>query len=343
MMGPANLIDGDTMQFGNFVLTEHPADRDPSDCLSDIRDDARLAEDLGFDSLWVGEHHFTDKVYFDNFQILSYLAAEISDMTLGTSICLMPLYNPVRLAERAANIDVMTGGQFVLGAAAGYRPQEFAVMGVDRSRRGPRMREAIQVLKRVWTEDNVSFDGSEFSFEDASINPKPLQKGGPSLWLGGSSSTPVGRAAVRGDAWFIDPRLSKGALGESYEHYENVLDDRGLTPEARPLWREVFVAETDEEAVEKARPYLLEKYDSYLEWGAADGVGSDDISTQFEELAEDRFLLGSPDTVAAEIESYQEQYGIDHLIIRTRWPGMDHDVATESLRLFADEVVPQFE
>lgn len=331
------------MEFGNLILTEHPGDRDPSTCLTDIRSDAVRSEQLGFDSLWVGEHHFTEKVYFDNFQILSYLAAETDSMTLGTSICLMPLYNPVRLAERAANLDVMTDGQFVLGAAVGYRPQEFAVMGVDRSKRGPRMREAIQIIKRLWSSDDVSFDGDEFSFENVSINPKPVSTDGPSLWLGGSSPTPVGRAAVRGDAWLIDPRVSKSGLDESYEHYENVLADRGLTPDARPLWREVFVAETDDAAIEAARPYLLEKYDSYLDWGAADAVGSDSLSTQFEELAEDRFLLGSPETVIEEIESYQEQYGIDHLIIRTNWPGMDNDVAADSLERFADDVMPHFE
>jgi len=331
------------MHFGYYVLPEHPGDTDPKKTLETVLADAHLAEDLGFESLWVGEHHFTDKVYFDNFQLLSHLAAETSDVTLGTSVCLVPLYNPVRLAERTANLDVLSGGRFTLGAAVGYRPQEFEIMGIDRSRRGPRMRETIQLLRRLWTEDNISFDGSEFTFENVSINPKPIQEGGPSIWLGGSSETPVGRAAVRGNAWLIDPRISIGALDEAHEHYENVLEDRGLTPEARPIWREVFVAETDKEAVKKARPYLLEKYDSYLDWGAADAVGDDDISTQFRELSEGRFLLGSPDTVTERIEEYRERYGIDHLILRTRWPGMDQDVAADSLRLFAEEVAPRFD
>lgn len=332
----------DDMYFGYYVLPEHPGDMDSDEALETVVADARMAENMGFDSLWVGEHHFTDKVYFDNFQLLSYLAAETSDVTIGTSVCLAPLHNPVLLAEQTANLDVLSGGRFTLGAAVGYRPQEFEVMGVDRSQRGPRMRETVQLLRRLWTEDTVSFDGSEFSFENVSVNPKPIQDGGPSIWLGGSSKTPVGRAAVRGDAWLIDPRISMDALDDAHEHYENVLEDRGLTPEARPIWREVFVAETDAKAREEARPYLLDKYDSYLDWGAADAVGDDDISRQFQELSDGRFLLGSPDTVAEQIREYRERYGTDYLVLRTRWPGMEQDVAADSLRLFAEEVAPRF-
>lgn len=333
----------DELSFGVVLLTEHPRDGSAVRRRDEVASQARLVESLGFDSLWVGEHHFTDRMYLDNFGTLSYLAAVTDSVRLGTSICLVPLHNPAMLAERTANLDVLSDGRFTFGVAAGYRETEFEVAGVDHSRRGDRLDEALDVIEALWERDGVDYEGEAFRFEDVSVNPKPVQDGGPPVWVGGTAPRPVRRAAARGDAWFVDPRVSIPKLERPANYYEERLEDHGREPDERPIWREVFVAETTAEAVETARPYLVEKYDTYLSWGAEEGVGGDSVDAAFEELASDRFLVGSPEDVVEGIERYRETFDLDHLVMRSRWPGMPVETARDSLRLFAEEVVPRFE
>jgi probable F420-dependent oxidoreductase len=333
----------DGLSFGTVLLTEHPGDGSAVRHREEVAETARLVESLGYDSIWVGEHHATDHAYLENFGILSYLAAVTSTVRIGTSICLVPLHNPVFLAERTATLDVLSGGRFTFGVAAGYRESEFEVAGVDHSRRGDRLDEALDVIEALWMRDDVSYDGEEFAFEDVSVNPKPVQDGGPPVWVGGTAPRPVRRAATRGDAWFVDPRVSVPKLERPAEYYDSQLKEHGREPSERPIWREVFVAETTEEAIETARPYLTNKYDTYLSWGAEDGVGDDSVDAAFEDLATDRFLLGTPEEVVEGIERYRGEFGLDHLILRSRWSGMPAETARESLRLFAEEVMPHFE
>lgn len=333
----------DDLSFGTVLLTEDPTDGSPVTHRDEVAGTARLVESLGFDSLWVGEHHFTDRDYLDNVQVLSYLAAETSSIRLGTSICLVPLHNPAFLAERTANLDVLCDGRFTFGVAAGYREAEFEAAGVDHSRRGDRLDEALDVVEALWERDGVGYEGEQFRFEDVSVNPKPVQEGGPPIWVGGTAPRPVRRAATRGDAWFVDPRVSVPKLERPAAYYDEQLGEHGRTPTERPIWREVFVAETTEAAVETARPYLLEKYETYLSWGAEDGVGGDTVDAAFDDLAADRFLVGSPDEVAEGIERYRREFGVDHFIVRSRWPGMPVEETRASLELFAEEVMPRFE
>lgn len=330
------------LSFGSVVLTEHPVDDSATRYRDEIREQAQLVESLEFDSLWVGEHHFTDRPYFDNFQILSYLSNVTSSVDLGTSICIAPLHNPVVLAERIANVDVLSDGRFIFGVAVGYREKEFEILDVDRTKRGARLDESLDLLQSLWNENDITYEGEQFQFENVSINPKPAQEGGPSIWIGGTAPKSVRRAAQKGDAWFVDPRISKPKLKKPTIYYDEQLDTAGRTPECRPIWREVFVGETKEEAIETARPYLMEKYGSYLEWGADDAVGDDTVDSKFAELTKGRFLLGSPEDVIEEIERYREAFDMDYLVIRTRWPGMPVEIARASLQRFANKVVPHF-
>ncbi len=333
----------DELSFGVVLLTEHPVEDSAARHREELEAGARLAESLGYDSLWVGEHHVTDRTFFENFGTLAYLAGITDSIRIGTSVCLAPLHNPVLLAERVATLDVLCDGRFTFGVAAGYREAEFEVLGVDHSTRGDRLDETLDILEALWEHDDVSHDGDLFGFEDVSVNPKPLQDGGPPVWVGGTAPRPVRRAATRGDAWFVDPRVSVPKLERPAAYYDEQLEEHGRTPSERPVWREVFVAETTEAAVETARPYLVEKYDTYLGWGAEDGVGGDTVDAGFEDLAADRFLVGTPEEVVEGIERYRREFGMDHLVLRSRWPGMPVETARDSYRLFAEEVMPRFE
>ncbi|MFB6311812.1 MAG: LLM class flavin-dependent oxidoreductase [Salinirussus sp.] len=323
------------MNFGVVLLTQHDRDRNRRDCAAELREQAQLVDREGYDSVWVAAHHFTEDLYFENFQTLGHIAALTDDVTVGTCVAILPLHNPVQLAERLGTLDVLADGRLVFGAGVGYRDREFALSGVPKAERGRRTTEAIGLIRRLWREDGVSFEGEIFDIEDASINPKPLQDGGPPIWLGGGAEPALRRAGDIGDGWVIGSSATIDAIAEMQEVYEDALTGE---PHARPLRREVFVAETDERAKELALPSLSAKYDKYAAWGSPEDLGDEEES--FEEFAADRFLIGAPETVAAGIERYEKQLGVDHLVMRFQWPGMDHDVAARSMELFADEVIP---
>lgn len=323
-----------------MALTQHPNDRDPTACMAELLEQARAASEVGFDSLFVGEHRFTDDIYFDNFTTLSRTAAAVrKDMTVGTSVSLLPLHHPGLVAEQGATLDTITDGTFVLGAAAGYRDQEFGVLGIDKGERSGRVEEGVEVIRALWMDDDISYDGEYISFEGVSSYPHPVQEPHPPIWLGGTSPAAVRRAARLGDAWLIDPITPVDRLEKAASLYERELDS---DPNCRPIRRDVYVAETTEAAVEIAMPYLLNKYDSLAEWGIVD-EGPDDERERFEAVREGRYLIGSPDDVVAELEALGKRVGIDHLIARVQWPGMDHDRAMECIDLLGREVRPRIE
>lgn len=323
------------MDFGVVLLTQHARDRDRRECAEELREQARIVDDAGYDSLWLAAHHFTEDLYFENFQTLGHVAALTDDVAVGTCVAILPLHNPVQLAERLGTLDVLADGRLVFGAGVGYRDREFDLSGVPKAERGLRTTEGIELLRRLWTEDDVTYEGDVLTVEDASINPKPLQDGGPPIWLGGGAEPALRRAADIGDGWVTGSSATIEAIEEMQAVYEGGLDGE---PGARPLRREVFVAESNERAKELALPSLSAKYDKYAAWGSPEDLGEDEES--FEEFAADRFLIGAPGTVAAGIERYEERLGVDHLIMRFQWPGMAHDVAARSMELFGDEVIP---
>lgn len=172
-------------------------------------DDAGLVEDLGFDSLWQGEHVIWHGPTLDATVALSAFAARTSRITLGTSVLLLPLRHPTAVAKSVATLDVVTGGRTILGiGVGGENPAEFEACGIPYGERGARTSEAIEVIRRLWTEPEVSFAGRFTHFEGVRLEPKPIRPGGPPIWVGGRSDAALRRAARLGDGWLpylIDP------------------------------------------------------------------------------------------------------------------------------------------
>jgi alkanesulfonate monooxygenase SsuD/methylene tetrahydromethanopterin reductase-like flavin-dependent oxidoreductase (luciferase family) len=235
-------------------------------------------------------------------------------------------------------MDLLTDGQFRLGVALGYRQQEYDVFGVSKEDAPGRLKEGLEVIKRLWTEDSVTFEGEHFQFEDVSIRPQPVQRPRPDIWVGASNPASVRRAARVGETFLgahVPFDLAKKQISAFRDERPN--DNLGEVG----LIREAFVAETTEAAVEAVRDPLMDKYDRYVEWGQDDAIADDRFDSAWDRLAHDRFLVGSPEDVVAEIERYQTELKLDHLVIRTQFPGADFTAVEQSLQLFADEVLPE--
>jgi probable F420-dependent oxidoreductase len=306
-----------------------------------------LGEELGFDSVWLEEHHGVRDHYWPSpLTALAGAATRTERIALGTDVIVLPFYHPVRVAEDAAQLQIMSGGRFILGAAIGYKPDEFALYGVALERRGERFAEAIELIRRLWTEDEVDFEGRHLRLAGARIEPRPDRA--PPIWIGGWGPRSLERAARLGDAWIPGPTADLARLLDAQASYRTNLLAAGIDPADRPapLTRDVVIAPSDAQAREVAERHLLVAYRDEYGGGtwAHPFIGDDDPASlgQLDELGRDRFLVGSPETICREIARYREAFGVDHLVCRLYFPGLPHELLMAELRLLARDVIPAF-
>ena len=179
-------------------------------------DQAAYAEELGFSSIWLSEHHFSEEGYLPSLMaMLGALAQRTARARLGTAVLLAPLHHPLRLAEDLAVVDQLSGGRLDVGLAPGYKPDEFAVLGVPKGERGARTDETIEILQLAWRGEPFSYAGRHFRFDDVVVAPPPVQPPGPPIWVGGSSLAAARRAARYGLCFMPD----SGAALDVYDAY----------------------------------------------------------------------------------------------------------------------------
>ena len=297
----------------------------------DTVEQATTAEALGYDSAWIAEHHFLEDSYGPSPLVNIAGLAEITErLVLGPAVLLPAFYHPVRLAEETALIQNMTGGRFVCGLGLGYRHEEFAAFGADRSKRRNYLEETIKLLPRLWTEDAVTFKGEVYDIEDVTVTPRPNPA--PPIWVGGWVESAIDRAARLADAWFPGPTADLAKLKSAYAYYDSALEREGKVAQERPLIREMWVGATESE-IEVGRSQLTHMYEGeYKSWGQ-ENVGEGDV------LA-DRAIVGSPAQVAEEVQRWQAELDFDHLVGRMHIHGMDQKAVLRSMELFAEQVRP---
>ena len=330
------------MKFSLMVRGQHP----PGDTAGHLRDDldlVRTADRLGFDGVVKGSHFSAHP--FESVQqipFLAHCAAIAPGLRIVCGLVLLPLHKPLDLAEQLATLDVLSGGKLVFGAGIGYRDVEFKAFGVPRGGLGARFEEILTAIRRLWTEDFVDMKGAGFELDRATCAVKPLQKPTPPIWIGANADVAIRRAARLGDCWYINPHNTLATIARQMELYRRALDDCGRPfPAEVPMRREVFIATTRAEAIRLAQPYLEEKYKAYRAWGQDKVMPEgDDFDHAFDELLEDRFLMGSPADVAEQLDRLNRRLGVNHIVASIHWPGMPNGLALEQLQRLAEEVRP---
>jgi probable F420-dependent oxidoreductase len=184
---------------------------------------ARDAEALGYDSIWTTDHVLmaADQpepygTILEAVVTLTYVAAVTERVRLGTSVVVLTQREPVLVAKQAATLDVLSGGRLILGVGAGWNEREFGFLGASFHDRGRRLDEYIQALRTLWSAPDPRFDGQVVHFQNVSFQPRPVQPGGPPIWLGGGSRAALRRAATLCDGWH--------AVGTSVENFAAGMD-----------------------------------------------------------------------------------------------------------------------
>lgn len=254
---------------------------------------AREAEQFGFDSVWVGDHLAYPPAYAERFgtvfyeavTTLTWVAAATRRVRVGTAVLVLPYRHPLVLARQLATLDVLSGGRLTVGVGAGWMAEEFAALGVPLAERGARTDEALHVLRLLWGADQACFAGRFYRFDEVLATPRPIQRPGPPVWVGGNTPTARRRAARWGEAWLPIWHQPTG---------------RGFTPEG--LRAEVAALAAEAEAAGRGRTPAV---------AALMPLALLDREPTPEEA---RPLVGRPAGVAATLRAYAAA-GLSHVIV----------------------------
>ncbi len=246
------------------------------------------------------------------------------------------------VAEQVATLDHICEGRFILGIGLGYRPEEFEAMGTSLAHRGSRLTESLRLMRRLWTEDEVTHHGKHFNVTNARPTARPYQKPYPKVWQAAMSDPAVRRLGREGDILYIGPAQSKATIRHQIDVYHKALEESGKpVPEDMVLVREFFCAPTREEALLKANAGVVKKYEAYAQHGLG---GTDEeltrkVTGDHESLMDDTFLVGTPQECIKQIEEYK-QMGFTDVMIRLFYPEMPQEEVMEYIDLVGKEVIP---
>jgi alkanesulfonate monooxygenase SsuD/methylene tetrahydromethanopterin reductase-like flavin-dependent oxidoreductase (luciferase family) len=346
------------MKFGTFHLFQKPPGWTDEDVFRAELEQIETAETLGFDAVWLAEHHFQwYGIATDLMVIGAWVAARTQRVRIGTAIVVLPFHNPVRLAEQVATLDLMSGGRLDIGVGRGYQAAEYAGFGLSMDESRGRFNECMDVLLKAWTEESFSFEGQYNHLRDITVLPKPVQQPHPPIYVA-SWMTPetIVYAAERGWPIMSPAGLAADQIKTNYQLYAETLEAQGkdVSNLELPALIHIYVDENEERAkqtgVEHSMRYgaslatlgtpvqkgggLSQEYEQYKQFGES--------GLALREGRQELMLFGTPDSVARKIEWIRDELGVRYLMCWMNMGGLEHDKVLRSMRLFAEEVMPRF-
>ena len=303
----------------------------------------RAARDVGFDTYCWAHHYLIHPFqHFQPFPVLARLAAEPGDMKLATSVLLLPLLNPVDVAEQVATLDHISEGRFILGLGLGYRPEECEAFGTRMSQRGARHSEALDLMIKLWTQEEVTHHGRYYQVTGASPTAQTFQKPHPKIWLAAMSDPAVQRVGREGHIMYTGPAQPYPTIQRQIELYQSTLEEYGHSdPGEMVIVREFFCSRSRDEAMEKARRGFERKYAEYAAHGlhGSDPELTEKVTGDLETLMDETFIVGSPDECVEQIARYRD-LGFTQIALRLFYPDMPQKVVLEHIELVGREVLP---
>jgi probable F420-dependent oxidoreductase len=300
---------------------------------------AVAAEEQGYDWINVTEHHVAADGYLPAlFVLLAAMAAQTERIRLSTGMLILTLHNPLRVAEEAAVLDIISGGRLTLGVAAGYREVEFQAMQVDYHTRGRRFVESLELMRLAWTGEPFTFSGEIFQLPELVVRPVPIQRPGIPLWLGGTTEVALRRVVRRGAPVFPGATDEIAVVAQRMASYDRLCEElREAAPPARRelvLPRLAVVADTTEEARRRALPGIRAMLETYQSWGLP--VDFTTMLRDWDRL-DDLVIAGDADHCRACVARYAE-LGLTDLLLQFAMPTLEPAVITESQARFMVEV-----
>jgi probable F420-dependent oxidoreductase len=333
------------MKFGLYSSIASPPRGEHLDrAIDEVIAEAQLAEACGFDSCFFGEHHQDADGFLPSPLIVATaVAAHTRRLRVGTSVILLPLHHPVRVAEDALTLDLVSKGRLVLGVGIGYQPADFRAYAVAMEDRVGRFEEGVEIIRRCWSGERFSFRGKHYVLDDVQITPRPFQRPGPPLWIGASVPAALRRAGVMADAFVGTPSTSLASAVRLVEAYAAAARQAGRTPQV-VMMRDAWVAPTRAEAEAVYGPEVMAAYRYYWQHRLSE-FRTIPPGTAFtlDNLAPDRLIVGDPETCVREFRRWRDATGADYFLLRLRHAhsgGPPHAKIMDTIRLFGEQVLP---
>lgn len=354
-------------QYGdNQQANPNPVQRTDAEVYHDIMKGARLAEDLGFDSVWIAEHAFSEhSIISSPHSLLAAIAAQTQRVKVGVACTIVPWYHPLRLAQDLATIDVISQGRLMIGVGRGYQKQEFDAYGLDIAESRERFVEGMDIALQAWSQEAVAYEGQFYRFPEVMVVPRPIQQPAPPILMAVTHSPESVELAVR-HRWGIFTVGSTffPASPEADENLITLYRTKMLASGASPddivvaAARNAYVAPSREEAWRIMQPrlqwggdlahYLRSPVSTLARAGGLRG---------YEHYARDPFIdpelvqrrgqdalraIGTPAQVTAEIQDLQAKH-VTHFLYYIDTGGLSYEEVMPSMRLFAEQVMPHFQ
>ncbi|PKB67700.1 MAG: hypothetical protein BZY81_04010 [SAR202 cluster bacterium Io17-Chloro-G4] len=347
-------------------VNPNPVRRTDVEVYEDILKGAVLAEELGFDSVWVAEHAFSEhSIVSSPHSMLAAIAAKTERVKVGVACTIVPWHSPLRLAQDLATLDIISQGRLIMGAGRGYQKREFDIYGIDISESRERLVEGMDIAIRAWTEERFSYEGKFNSFPEVMVVPKPVQKPHPPIWMAVTHSPESVDVAVK-NRWGLFTVGSSffPASAESDQDLINLyysrMRDSGVASQDITIAavRNMFVAESEETAMEIMQPRLQWAGDmgEFLRRPVAVLAGAEGGLKGYEHYVNDPFIepdllekrgpqsmsaIGNPEKLNDTIKDLESRHVTDFLSYMDAG-GLSYDEIEGSMRLFAEKVMPNF-
>ena len=311
------------------------------------------AENLGLDSIWLAEHHFSPErsVLASPMVLSSAIAARTSRIRIGLAVQVLPLTNPLRIAEEAATVDHVSKGRFNFGIGRSGLTKYYQGYNVPYSESRHRFFEALEVIMKAWKEDQFSYQGEFYSYEDVTVVPKPYQQPYPPTRIAVSSEDTFSLVGTLGHPIFISGRTPVPELQERLQLFQQARQKAGHSGPGDVFLRiPAYVAEDPDRAISEPEASTM----------AAIQYGSQELSktaatedgrirllnlarVPYSEILQQRLMYGTPAAVVGRIQEYQESLGINGVVLETNYGGqIPYDRVVNSIRLIAEKVIPEF-
>jgi alkanesulfonate monooxygenase SsuD/methylene tetrahydromethanopterin reductase-like flavin-dependent oxidoreductase (luciferase family) len=352
------------MRFGTFYFFQAPPGHRHDDIIRRELEQIEWTEELGFDEIWLTEHHFIDYgLSVDPAALASAAASRTRRIRIGLAAAILPFHHPLRLAEQMALVDIISNGRLDVGVGRGNRPAEFRGYRVAQEESRERFDEAVEIMQRAWTEDRFSYHGRFFQVPEVSVIPKPMQRPHPPLYQVCVTKDGIENTALRG--WPMLNSVLFGPVGQlvaNRDIYVEALKKSGRSPEEiaglLSRWgvsRQIYVAETDATALAEAKEAELWYQESFRRFVLPDRIEDAHPSLQpgframeerlaritWERLVAETLAFGSPDTVARHIAEMRDM-GVGQVLCWMNFGGLAQARVRRSMELFAREVMPRF-
>ena len=323
----------------------------------EVLEEAQYAEELGYEGFWVGEHHFqaSQRVFPSPQMILAAISQRTKRLRLGTGVSVLPVNDPIRLAEDIAALDLLSGGRVCFGAGRGYQPHEFAGFHVAMESSKERFWECLEIIRLAWTQERFSYDGKYYHYEDIALLPRPLQKPTPPIYVAAASPGSAEEIARRGYAFSCAPFASSPSPEEvaaQLARYRQTFAaaGHGLPTDDLPHIFWTHLEDSTEQALKEAEAGMKRKLGSATKVWVNPGVSGYEtfakigqfLATATIEQLDALSLFGDPARCLAKIEKYRAA-GLTHLLLMFDWGAMPQRTIFHSMELFAKHVMPHFQ